>query len=153
MLMPIMGKVKFNKRGRPYASGRLVKSNQHRDYESICIHWTLRYQSALAGLREEIIKRRHELRAQGKELTLKIELFAVFPKERLFTVNNLLEPIDSDNRLKPAKDALFAVLRLDDKHVFKDEIEKITGEKEQMIIRITEHLPRNEAEIKELLGI
>lgn len=152
-LMPVMGKVKFNGKGRPYATGRLVKSEEYRDYQSTCIHWSLRYRTALGKLKEEIIKRRQDLKSEGKELTLKIEFFAVFPHSKLFTSKGALEPLDSDNRLKPGKDALFTVLCLDDKHVFRDEIEKITGEKEEMIVRITEHIPRTQEEIKSILGI
>lgn len=152
-LMPIMGKVKFNKRGKPYASGRMVKSNQAKDYEADCIYWSLGYKKSLDALKAEIIKRRQALRLENKELTLKIEFFAVFAHEKLFTVNNKLEPLDSDNRLKPAKDAIFTILCLDDKHVFRDEIEKITGDKEQMIVRITEYQPKTHEQVKAALGI
>lgn len=151
-MMPIMNKVKFNKRGKPYASGRFVKTGEYRDYETACTHWALSYRTALEKLKADIILRRQALAKENKSITFKVEFWAVFPKDRLFTVNNKLEKIDSDNRLKPAKDLLFKILCIDDKHVFRDEIEKITGDREQMIVRITEMEPRSEAQIKNVLG-
>ena len=150
--MPIIGKVKY-KNGRPYGAGRLVKTKDYTDFEARCVSWELRYKSGLQSLKNDIILRKQELAKQGKILALKLELFAIFPRDKIFTSSGKLEIIDADNRIKPAQDVLSKILCLDDKHIFKNEIEKVSGSSEYMVIKITEHIPHDETTIKMMLGI
>lgn len=152
-MMPVIGKLKFNKNGKPYGSGRFIKTDAYKKFESDALNWELSHKKGLESLKAEIIKRRQELIKQNLELTLKVQYFAVFPKEKLITINNKLERRDADNLIKTCKDVLFRSLCLDDKHVFKDEIEKVVGESEYMIIKITEYHPKTETHVKSILGI
>lgn len=153
--MPVMGKVKFNKKtGRAYASGRLVKTDKYKEFESRAAEWSLRYRSGLEKLKSEIIKRRQELAAKGQILTLRVDAFAIFPREKLYCQKGNLERIDADNRLKPCQDVLFSILCIDDRHVFRSEIEKVPGTNgEYMVIRISEYTPKTELEVKAMLGL
>lgn len=151
--MPIIGKIKRNSRGKVYGAGRMVKTDQYRDYESKCIKWQLRYQTALNSLKNEILDRKKILQNAGKELSLKLEMYAILPKEWIFTVNGKLENRDADNYNKVCQDNVFKMLCLDDKHVFKNEIQKVSGSKPYMIIRLTEYEPKTEDQIKLLMGI
>lgn len=151
-LIPVIGKIKFTKHGKPKGVGRLVKTEDYRKFESKCMDWELAHKTGLEKLKEEIILRKRELEAIGKPLTLKVDFYAVFPESKI--IDGLkLERLDSDNRIKPAKDLLFRSLNLDDKHVFADHIEKVVGSSEYMIIRISECLPRTEQQVKSLFGI
>ena len=152
-MMPVIGRLKFNKNGKPYGSGRFVKTEEYKKFEAEAIKWELSHKKGLEALKAEIIKRRQMLNKEGMELTLKVQYFAVFPKEKLITVTNKLERRDADNLIKTCKDVLFKGLCLDDKHVFKDEIEKVVGESEYMIIKITEYSPKTEQNIKSILGL
>ena len=152
-MMPVMGRLKFNKNGRPYGSGRFVKTDSYKRFEAEAIKWELSHKKGLESLKSEIVQRRRELNKEGKELTLRVQYFAVFPKDKIITENNKLERRDADNLIKTCKDVLFKSLCLDDKHVFKDEIEKVVGTSEYMIIKITEYSPKEESTIKSLLGI
>lgn len=152
-MMPVMGKLKFNKNGRPYGSGRFVKTQEYKDFESKALEWELSHKKGLESLKAEVIKRRHELSKTNQDLTLKVQYFAVFPKQKIFTENNRLQKRDADNLIKTCKDVLFRAICLDDKHVFKDEIEKVVGSSEYMIIKITEYPPKSEQVIRSILGI
>lgn len=152
-MMPVIGKLRFNKNGKPYGSGRFVKTKEYKEFESKALEWELSHRKGLDSLKNEIIHRRKELIKQNQELTLKVQYFAVFPKEKIITENNKLERRDADNLIKTCKDVLFKALCLDDKHVFKDEIEKVVGSSEYMIIKITEYPPKSEQAIRSILGI
>lgn len=152
-MMPVMGKLKYGKNGKPYASGRFVRTKEHLEYETKCLKWEIAHQKGLESIRAEIIKRQQELKDQGRQLVLTVKFFAVFAREKLYDSNGQLCRIDSDNRNKLAKDKLFRSLRIDDCHVFKDEIEKVEGSSEYMMAHITEYAPKSESQIKNLLGI
>lgn len=151
--LPVIGKIKYNKRDEPYGAGRLVKTAKYREFESRCVRWELGHKSGVDKLKAEILQRKRELAKQGIQLTFRVQFFAVFPYEKIFTPNGLIEGIDSDNRVKSAKDVLFRILNTNDKFVFIDEIEKIHGSSEYMIIRISEYQPRSEKDLKLSLGL
>lgn len=152
-MIPVVGKVRFNKRGEPVGVGRFVKSADYKNFETRCTSWEIAHKSGLGALKAEIIKRRQELAKQNLKLTLRVDFYAVFPKSKLFSSTGEIEMIDSDNRIKPAKDLLFRMLNVDDKIVFADTIEKIHGSKEYMIIKLSEYLPRSEKDILLSFGI
>lgn len=146
-------KVKFDKWGRAKASGKLTKTDKHRSYETNTIKWEIANKPALNALKEQMILRRKELESKGMVLKLKVEYYAVFSAQKLYKSPTVLNEIDTDNRIKPAKDALFRIFRTNDCHVFNDEVEKIEGQKERMIIRIKEFDVRTELDIYNLLGL
>lgn len=153
-MMPVVGAVKYNKRGKPYGVGRFVKSEKYQAYHARCLEWQIKYHRALESLKSEILQRRKQLwKEERRALYLKLEIYAVFPAQKLISSDGHVERLDSDNRIKPAKDILFKILNLDDKFVFSDFIEKISGDSEYMIIKITEQTPRSVSDIKLHLGL
>lgn len=151
--LPVMGKLKFNKHGKPYAQGRMIKSKTYKAYEEKCLLWELSHKKGLEKIKAEIKKRAAQLKSQGNQLVLKVSFYAVFPKDSLFdSLGNVIR-IDSDNRAKIPKDVLFRALEIDDSVVFKDSIEKVQGEKSYMIIHVSEFNFNTDVQIKSLLGI
>lgn len=147
-----MEKIKWRD-GKPKAKGKMVKTYEHKDYESACVLWELGHMKGVNILREEIRLRSVELKKKKENLILKVQMFAVFRKERIFTKENDIQRLDADNRCKLAQDKFFQILNLDDKHVFRNEIEKVPGDSDYMIIQIKEHLPMTEEVLKGILRL
>lgn len=149
---PVMGKIKWRD-GKPKAEGRLIKTDEHKDYEVACTLWELSHMRGVNEIRNEIILRIKNLKKSDKHLTLKVQMFSVFEEHRIFTSKGEICPMDTDNRCKLAQDKLFKILNIDDKLVFKNEIQKVVGSSNYMIIRISEYDPISEEHVKKLLGI
>ena len=151
--IPVVGRVKFTKTGTAYGAGRFIKTDKHKSFESRCAEWENSHLKGVAALRKEIILRKQELQKKNQNLTLKINVYAVFPHDKIFTEDGLIQRVDCDNRLKFLADQLFKILKLDDSVIFKNEIEKVTGTSEYMIIKITEYIPKTEKTVHAMLGI
>lgn len=149
---PVMGKIKW-KDGKPRAEGRMVKTDQHREYESECAVWELSHMKGLNEIRNEIFLRTKELKKFQSHLTLRVQMFSVFQHHRIYAENGEILSMDTDNRCKLAQDKLFKILNIDDKVVFKNEIQKVAGARNYMIIKISEYEPLKETDVKKLLGI
>lgn len=152
-LMPVMGKIRFNKKGKPYGQGRMIKTDKYLEYESRCIQWQLSHRTGLAAIKEEITEYKKDLESNKEFLSFKVQIFAVFPKEKILGKKNEVLSRDADNLAKPLLDNLFRALCIDDKYVFKTEIEKVIGDSEYAIVRISPYRTPPENEIKTLLGI
>lgn len=153
-LMPIMGKIKFNKRGKPYAQGRMVKTPHHHDYTAACLAWSLHYQAGLGKFRTELLMKRRACEEQKKTFALKVEYFFFMHRSKLLTVNAKPEQLDVDNRIKPCQDNLMQILNLDDKHIFSVTAEKVCildSDKERVMISISEFTPRSGTQVSEIL--
>lgn len=154
-LMPVIGKVKFNKFGKPYGSGRLVKTKEHKDYEAECQIWALRYQTGLRKLKEEILMAKRQAEANKQPYALKAEYFIMLHKDKVLGSGNQPSQTDTDNFLKPLQDNLFKILNIDDRYVFRAEPEKVyidqPDQRECVIIRITSHEPRSSSQIIQLV--
>lgn len=150
-----MGKPTFNPAtGKLGASGRLIKTQIHRDYQSTCERWALQNREAVRRAASELrdIKVRYD--ADSLPFALKIDCYFVFKRERIFTVNQKCLQIDANNRLKPLLDALVNVLGIDDKHYFAGNCEKVTAlptQAEGTFVRIGLMAPRTYAEIQDLM--
>lgn len=153
--IPVMGKTKIGKNGKKYSGGRIIKSKEYVAYEKKCLEWEMFHARGLASLRKEIADRIEALAKQRRVLTFKVEYYAVFPKDKIHNEDGSLKSLDCDNRIKVAKDSLFRALMIDDKHVFKDEIQKVVSSTSRtyMIIKITEYNPYSEKLVKSVLGI
>lgn len=104
-----------------YASvrGRLIKSKEGRTFES-------EYKLYELLKRPELLaKKTTLLEACNAGYVLKIDAYFLFPKEKLFTKQNVVKKMDANNRLKPALDGLSYCLGIDDKMFFSGTCEKI----------------------------
>lgn len=82
----------------------------------------------------------------------KVDYFFVFKRERLYTKATKKErsrpkKLDVANRIKAAQDCLFAILEVDDKHIWATSIEKLDGEVEGVHVVIHPHTPINAEEL------
>lgn len=137
-LMPVMGKVSF-KGGKPRAQGRLVKTAEHRGYESECILFALKFRSKIESLK---IK----LHAYNKvnPYSLKVSFF-LFLKKDSYTSR------DCDNFIKPMQDQLFKMFGLNDKFVINVSCEKVRiddEDEEKALIDINSFTPRSYSDVK-----
>lgn len=145
-LVPVVSnKYSFDKKGKPYRKAHFVKSDIHRNYLKRCQEW--KFHNNLNWL--EVQRRLQEIKKQAqdsrKQFALRMDHYFAFEKSRLWTVNNLAQQIDCDNRMKPCRDAVANLLDIDDKYFFSGFIEKVsapTKEAECTIIKITLMTPR-----------
>jgi Holliday junction resolvase RusA-like endonuclease len=125
-LLPVAGKLKYNKFGKPYRQGHLTKSKVFKDYENRCQVWALQNKRSL----QPIIDQLHDLKFKSEFIkqpfAIRADVYFAFEHSRLITVNNKVEQLDRDNRLKPLQDMLGKILGIDDKHVFSGICEKVT---------------------------
>jgi len=153
-LMPIAGKLKFNKFGKPYRQGHLVKTKHHKQYQEVCLFWANRNRESIEKIKTYITMMKNHSEKQKQRFALKIECFHAFEESRLFTVNNKNEQLDADNRLKPTMDAITKILGIDDKIYFHASSEKVTThskESECAMIRISLMKPRTLQDIMDLM--
>lgn len=153
-LMPVMSKIKYNKKGKPYATGRMVKTYEHLGYTSACISWSMGYKNHLAKYKYELLTQRRKSEALKEPFALKVEYFFFMHRSKIITLAGKPEENDVDNRIKPCQDNLFKILNIDDSHVFPVYAEKVSipdNEKERVIIRISSFKARTGEEITKLL--
>jgi len=153
-LIPVMGKIKYDKKGKPYATGRMVKTYEHLDYTADCVSWSMRYRDGLAKFKYELLTERRKREALRETFALKVEYFFLMKRSKIITLAGKPEENDVDNRIKPCQDNLFRILNVDDSHVFPVYAEKVSipdNEKERVIIRISSVKARTGAEITEML--
>lgn len=154
-LMPVAGKVKFSqKRQKHYRQGHLVKTKEHKQYETDCTLWALQHQETLERIKERIFFAMKKSEAAGDRFALKVDTYFVFHETRLFTVNNKIERLDRDNRLKPFQDNIKHIIGLDDKYIFSGNVEKVSTKdwsKECVIIKIAVTRPRTDLEIIKMM--
>lgn len=138
-LMPCFGKVKWQN-GKPRATGRLVKTEQHRDYETACLAWSLHYRTALESVKAEINQKRIEIESKGEVFALRVQAFVCLNKDKIFDSKGKPAQIDSDNFVKPLQDNFFKILGIDDRFVFPLSVEKVyisDGSKERVILKVS----------------
>jgi Holliday junction resolvase RusA-like endonuclease len=81
-----------------------------------------------------------------------VDNYFALEDSRLWTVNNLPQQIDADNRLKPCRDALSTLLGIDDKHFFSGYFEKVSTNSKELecsAIRISLMTPRSLQDLRE----
>lgn len=138
--MPVAGDWSVNKKGKTYRKGRWVKTAEHTNYVKRCEKWALLHGSAFIQIRDEMISLVEDARQNKERLAFKVDTYFAFEDNRLWTVNNLPQQLDADNRLKPCRDALAKLLKIDDKYFFSGFFEKVSANKkdeECTIIRIS----------------
>lgn len=145
-LMPVAGKLKFNKFGKPYRVGHLTKTDVHKKFLAECFRLADLNAQSISKSRKQILDYLDECRRVRRKFALKIDIYLIFSHDRLFCKNGDTKQLDRDNRIKPATDAIAQILKIDDKHFFDGKIEKIytaDKEKEQAIAIITPFIPRD----------
>lgn len=150
-LMPVAGKWVINKRGKRYQQGRWVKTDIHRAFMDQCYLWRSQHITSFHKIQQAIHKAKKNTEDMGQRFALKVDCYFVFHVERIYTVNNKVERLDADNRLKPCRDALANILELDDKYFFAGSCEKVTTrskESECSMIRMDQMIPRTMEQIK-----
>lgn len=151
-LQPVAGGWAVSKNGKKfYQKGRLVKTALHNNYASRCDLWARQNESAMAQIKSALTN--YVLKSKGNKsrFGFRVDMFFVFHVERIWTVNNLAENLDADNRIKPCRDVLSKLLGIDDKWFFSGFFEKVSTsdkDKECTLIRISPMLPRKLEEIR-----
>lgn len=150
-LIPVAGKLKWKGKGKPYATARMVKSTEHRQYETDCQLWALKYKRGLCALREEIIKTKQLMEKEKLSFSLKMEYFIFLAPDQY----NSVEHKDVDNFIKPLQDNLAKILNIDDRHIFQITAEKVLiddpNQKPCAAIRITRSQMRYSTEVMNML--
>lgn len=114
-LVPTVGKVGFNSKGRLVGKSRFFKSKEHQNYAKQVNEWYTFYNKALKKLIEEI---RQEKLFLKHRFALEMSITLVTHKEKLLKY-------DADNRTKSVQDNLCRLLEIDDRYIFKSSIEKV----------------------------
>lgn len=138
--MPVAAGWSVNKKGKKYQKGRFVKTAEHHNYLKRCEKWASLHGEAFTQIRNEILKIAEDGRLNKERVSFRVDTYFAFEESRLWTVNNLPQQLDADNRLKPCRDALAKILKLDDKYFFSGFFEKISAnqkEQECTILRIS----------------
>lgn len=154
-LMPVAGRWTTDKKGRSYRKGRWVKTDLHRKYVDACWIWARTNRIAFDTVQSKILDMKKDCEFRGKPFALRVDCWFVFHVERVFTEAGLPHRIDSDNRLKPCRDALAEILGIDDKYFFAGHCEKVTTRSKELecsIIRVVQMTPRTLEEIKALMN-
>lgn len=144
-LMPVPGAWAVNKKGKTYRKGRFVKTEIHTNYVKRCWEWRYINRAAFDNAQAELVRQFQEAKLNKQKFALRVDCYFAFEHSRIWTVNNLAEQIDSDNRLKPCRDALSKLLGIDDKYFFSGFFEKVSTNSKELecsILRISLATPR-----------
>lgn len=155
-LVPVAGSWAVNKKGKTYRKGRWVKSAVHKQYEVQVKQWAVFNEQGLRPAIDALVKQKNESIKNGLRFALRVDSFFCIHEKRLWTVNNLAEQLDVDNRVKPLRDSLAKLIGIDDKYFFSGYMEKVSTsfkEQECAIITITRHRPRTHQELKVQLNL
>lgn len=153
-LMPIAGGWATSKTGKTYRKGRWVKTKIHTDYVKHCELWAKKNAQGFNSISNDLKKAVMEARENKKRICFRVDAYFIFHEPRIWTVNNIPEQLDADNRLKPCRDALAKILDIDDKYFFSGFFEKVTApskDQECTFIRITETIPKDIQDIRSLI--
>jgi hypothetical protein len=133
------------------SGGRMVKTKKHRQYTDLCYLWAAQNRNAFDPIKMRLERALRVAEEMKEPFALRVDAFIVFHHDRVFTANNLLWAIDANNRLKPLLDGLVHVLKIDDKHFFAGNCEKVTTQskdQECAILRIDFMKPRTLEQIR-----
>lgn len=153
-LMPVAGNWAVNKNGKQYRKGRWVKTKVHTDYVNRCHHWRLINRAGFDQARDLITKEVDDARMLKLPIAYRVDCYFAFEYGRIWTKDNQPQEIDSDNRLKPCRDALAKILGIDDKYFFSGFFEKVTTnskDSECTILKISRAEPRTLEQIQSLI--
>lgn len=100
--------------------GRLISTPEKRIWESEVNIFSLRNRNALLKAQKII----HEFISLGDPY-LSVDLYHCFCKEKLFSKQNKVKKIDSNNRMKASIDAISNLLSIDDMYFFEGQCKKI----------------------------
>lgn len=152
-LMPVPGRVKVNQRtGKLYKSGAFVKTELHRKYMDTCHQWRALHNKSFGEIQDHLLGLVHKARADKRRVAFRVDHYFALEDSRLWTVNNLPERLDADNRLKPCRDALSTLLGIDDKYFFSGYFEKVSTNSKELecsAIRISLMTPRTLQDLRE----
>ncbi len=144
-LIPIAGGWATNKKGKKYQKGRWVKSEVHKLFTENCRKYAVLHNNSIERIKCEIHGLVDHARSQNLRIAFRVDTYFAFEDSRLWTVNNFAEQLDADNRVKPCRDAVSELLKLDDKYFFSGFYEKVTvptKAEECSYVRITLTTPR-----------
>jgi len=150
-LMPVAGRWATTKKGRVYQKGRWVKTQEHANYLKRCEKWSMIHNVSFVEIGEELRGMVRAARTAKKRIAFKVDTYFAFEDSRLWTVNNLPEQLDADNRLKPCRDALADLLKIDDKYFFSGFFEKVSApskDQECTFLRISVTSPRTIQDVR-----
>lgn len=153
-LMPVSGGWSVSKKGRAYQKGRWVKTKEHTDYMKRCELWALANKRGFTDAKEKLKEEVRKATLEKKRIAFRVDTYFAFENSRIWTVNNLPQQLDADNRLKPCRDALAKILEIDDKYFFSGFFEKVTTtnkNEECTILRIETMYPRTLEDIKKVI--
>lgn len=154
-LVPVASnKYALDRRGKPYQKAHFVKSDIHRQYLQRCYEWRAYHNVSFGKIQAQLHAALMRSRAERKPFALRVDHYFAFEYDRIWTVNNIAQQLDVDNRLKPCRDALAELLGIDDKYFFSGYFEKLTTRSKELecsIIRISQATPRTLAEIKAMM--
>jgi Holliday junction resolvase RusA-like endonuclease len=91
------------------SKGRMIKTNEARKYDRAFDVYLLMRQKAIAATKDLI---RQWQKDGFNALRVDIEFF--FPKEKLFSKNNMIKKLDTTNRVKSVLDKISLALEIDD---------------------------------------
>jgi hypothetical protein len=132
------------KTGKQFWGGVMTTTAKAKDFKVQCQIWRLQNKMAVERAAQVC---QSWIDAGGQ---LKVDVFAVFHVERVFTVNKKILQLDADNRGKPTKDGVARILGIDDKHFFSGDCEKVTTATKDLecaIIRISPMKARTREQI------
>ncbi|CAB4149777.1 Crossover junction endodeoxyribonuclease, RusA-like [uncultured Caudovirales phage] len=150
-LMPVAGRWSIDKKGKSYRKGHFVKTKLHSDYLDRCKRWRMQHKTAWEKIQYELIHMQDLARLGRQPFALRVDCFFAFEHSRLWTQTGEVQSIDSDNRLKPCRDALAKLLGIDDKYFFSGFFEKVSTRSKELecsILRISQMTPRTLDDLK-----
>jgi hypothetical protein len=116
-------------------SARILKTQEGRLFDKQVEIWILRNQQLLHKIKPEI-------ESAMKESQLKVMLYYCFNHSQLWTKDNRVKQLDTNNRIKPALDGISRAIGIDDRHIFAEEHEKVeTDENPHIMVAIGLHKP------------
>lgn len=77
----------------------------------------------------------------------KIDTYFIFKHSRIWTKDNKPKRLDASNRIKACHDYLCDFLGIDDKQIWNCSVEKVSGEKEGVIVLISPITPMTSVEL------
>lgn len=151
-LMPVAGQWAVSKAGKSYRKGRFVKTKLHVQYLNRCQIWRAQNSEAFDKIKSELLRLQAQAQANGQPFALRVDCYFAFEHSRLWSKAGEAKSLDSDNRLKPCRDALAKLLSIDDKYFFSGFFEKVSTHSKDLecaYLKISLMTPRSLTNLKD----
>lgn len=120
-----------------------VATKALRDYRNTVSRWAFanaKYRELFEVIRDE---------EWGGTSIFKVDTYFIFKHERIWTKDLKPKRLDASNRIKACHDYLCDFLGIDDKQIWNCSAEKLSGEKEGVVILISPIAPMTSVELLE----